>query len=260
LDSVADSRVLEGLVAASPNKRFLIVGGGYTGVEIASNIALALRRRKVLKPSVTIIEKGEDILSMLPAWMRDHVRVGLCRLRVAVHTECSLLEVAQDRARLSNGLIFEDALVVWAAGVVTPAFVQALSWSKDRQGRIIVDGTLRGDAFCFVAGDAASFEAKGRPLRMAVQFAIAEGAHAAKNILRLILEEPPARFRPIDLGVIVPLASKDSCGRVLGVRVSGIIGWVFHYAMCVFRSFSWGNARGLFADVVRDNALLRRRR
>jgi NADH dehydrogenase len=258
LDSVADAIALKGLLDVSPSKRFVIVGGGYTGVEIASNIALALKRRRTPKPSVAIVEKGEDILAMLPVGVRDHIRAGLGRYRVAIHTECSLLEVTESRARLSNGLIFEDAAVIWAAGVVTPPFVQALPWEKDHQGRIKVDATLRCDASCFAAGDAASFDVKKRPLRMAVQFALTEGAHAAKNIVRLIAQKPLARYLPVDLGFIVPLAPKDSCGRVFRIPVKGWVGWLFHYFMCVMASFTWGNRRDLVADIARDNRVLRR--
>ena len=252
LDSVGDAAKMLKIVTDHPEKKILIAGGGYTGVEIASHLASMFRRRKIKKYSVSIIEKGEDILGVLPEWMREYARANLSRLKISIHTECSLSEIAQDRAKLSNGMAFEDVLVVWAAGVRAPDFVGKLPFEKDRQGRLKVDASMRCGDGIFAVGDAAVVTHRGVSLRMAVQFSLAEADIAAKNILRSIKGAHLVSFRPLDLGLIVPMANRVACGRVFLFRVKGIVAWLFHYAMCVYRSWTIKNRWQLTADVIRS--------
>ena len=135
------------------------------------------------------------------------------------------------------------------AGVQTPLFVRDLPFDKDKQGRLIVDAHMRFSDGCFAVGDAASFSYKGKTLRMAVQFSMAQARVAAKNILGLIRgEKKSVRYQPIDLGLLVPLANKKACGKVLGLRVWGFAGWFLHYLMCIYRSISFKNRFGVFCD------------
>jgi len=59
---------------------------------------------------------------------------------------------------------------------------------------------------CFIAGDASYFSYQGNFLRMSIQFAITQGAHAAENIICSIQERPLRKFVPADPGYIVPMA------------------------------------------------------
>lgn len=251
-DTADDALMLLNTVSTYPSKKILIIGGGYTGVEIAAHLASFLRHRRIKKYSIHIIEKGEDILGPLPAWMKDYARLNLCALRVDVTTNASLKEVADKRVKLSNGMEFEDYLLIWAAGVQTPGFVRDLKFEKDDQGRLFVDFALKFADKCFAVGDAAAFKHKGKTIRMAVSFSMAEAKAAAKNILRLIASKKTLRpYRPLDLGLLVPMANKKAVGRVLFFRVWGWAGWFFHYAMCVYRSIGVKNKCGIALDCLK---------
>ncbi len=249
LDTADDAMILANIVSTYPGKKILVIGGGYTGIEVAGNLALLLRRKKIKKYSINVIERGEDILGPLPEWIKDYCRVNLCSLRVNIHTACSLKEVNDNRVKLSNGMEFDDYLIVWAAGVLTPRFVQDLKFEKDRQGRLSVNDRLMFSDRCFAVGDAASFKYKGQTLRMAVQFSISEAAVAAKNILRIIAgQKKLLKYRPIDLGYLVPMANKKACGKILFFKARGVLGWFFHYVMCTYRSLSLKNRFGIFCN------------
>lgn len=249
LDSADDALVLLNTVTTYPAKKILIVGGGYTGVEVASSLAMYFRRRKIKKYSIHLIERGEDILGVLPEWVRDYCRVNLCALRVDIHTGVSIKEIADQRLTLSSGMEFDDYLLIWTAGVQTPSLVSSLNAEKDAQGRLLVDPYLRFADVCFAAGDAAAFRHGNRALRMAVQFSLAEGALAARNILRLVAgKKKLCRYRPLDLGLLVPMANKKAAGRVLFVRTWGIAGWIMHFIMCAWRSLGANNRMGICCD------------
>ena len=249
IDTSDDALMLQNTVMTYPNKKIVIVGGGYTGVEIASHLAILFRRKKIKKYSINIVERQEDILGPLPEWIKDYCRVNLCALRINIYPSSSVRELSEKRLKLSNGLEFEDYVIIWVAGVQTPLFVRDLSFDKDKQGRLIVDAHMRFSDGCFAAGDAASFSYKGKTLRMAVQFSMAQARVAAKNILGLTRgEKKLVRYRPIDLGLLVPLSNKKACGKVLGIRVWGFAGWFLHYLMCIYRSISFKNRFGVFCD------------
>jgi len=251
LDTSDDAQMLKNVVTTYPTKNILVIGGGYTGVEIASQLACLLKHKKVKKYSLNIIEKGEDILGVLPDWMKDYCRINLCSLRVHMYAECSLKEVNEQSVKLSNGLEFSNYLLIWTAGVQTPAFVRELKFDKDKQGRLSVGTDLSFDKNSFAIGDAACFKYKDKPLRMSVQFSIAQARVAASNIIRLIAKkEKMVPYRPLDLGFLVPLANRKACGKILFFKVWGLLGWLCHYGMCIYRSLSLKNRLGLVRDTI----------
>lgn len=249
LKTVDDALKLAKIVEHDPGKKILIIGGGYTGVEIASNLALFLRNRKIKKYSIHIIEKNEDILSSLPAWMQDYCRLNLCACRIDVHCAVSIKEVTDASVKLSNKMEFDNYVLVWTAGVAAPPFTSSLEAKKDRLGRLFVDVHMRIDDTCYAVGDLTCFQHSGKPLRMAVQFSVAQGRLAARNILRSIAGRKLLKYRPCDLGFLVPLANKKACGKVLFFRVFGVLGWVFHYTMCIYRGVTIKNRFGIFCDI-----------
>jgi NADH:ubiquinone reductase (H+-translocating) len=156
--------------------------------------------------------------------------------------------------RLSSGEILDRALLIWAAGVRTGDFIPALDIDKTVQGRINVDEFLRADDSVFVIGDAANFPYRGSFLRMAVQFAIAQGSAAGQNILALIHHKPLRSFKPRDLGYLIPMANNRSCGIVLGLKVKGVLATFFHYFMCVYRTYSLRNKFGFFRELLKPGS------
>lgn len=259
LDTAEGAAALFDAVKAQPQKNFVVVGGGYTGVETASNLAVYLRRRRVKKAAVIIVEQADEILSALPEWMQDYCRVNLSRLKVVMYPGSSVVEAGAGRVKLSNGITVNDAVLIWAAGVRTPAFVSTLPYKKDGPGRLVVDAGMRCAEDCFAVGDAASFGRKGRPLRMAVPFAIAQADVAAANVVRACLGRKRSRaFCPLDKGYLVPMANRQACGKVAGLRVWGRPAWTLHYLMCLAYGVSWRMRLGMLRDLLTDNALLSR--
>jgi NADH dehydrogenase FAD-containing subunit len=100
--------------------------------------------------------------------MKDYAANNLRRLKITVFTDNSIRKINGRTVYLSDGKVFDDTLVVWAAGVKTSAFILGLTVEKNPQGRIKVDDYLRLDGGCFVAGDASYFSHRGNFLRMAV--------------------------------------------------------------------------------------------
>ena len=239
LDDAEDAVSLRQALAEKDYGSYLIVGGGYTGIEVATNLRVYLDRKGINK-RIAIVERAPSILGPLPEWMKGYVSGNLKRLGIEVFTNTSVDKVEG----------FSNPMLIWAAGVRTADFIQNLKVEKNTQGRIKTDEYLRVNDSCFAAGDAAYFSYKDNFLRMAVQFAIMQGDSAAGNILRSIRGNKLIKYKPVDLGLIIPLANNRACGKVLGVNMQGYLPILFHYIMCIYRTYGFKNKFGILKDLL----------
>ncbi|MDD5677025.1 MAG: FAD-dependent oxidoreductase [Kiritimatiellae bacterium] len=234
LNTARDAGLLAQKLQEGRFKTCVIIGGGYTGVEIATHVWRRLRAAREAK-AIVIVEAASSILGALPDWMKRYTLKTLDTLQIAHFENCRLAGIDNGGVRLSNGRVFNPALLVWAAGVQAPACVRSSPFARGAQERIRVDAFLRARDDVFVIGDAAAVMARGHPLRMSVQFAIAQGACAAANALRHLRGARLRPYRPLDPGFVLPMAHGRSCGTVLGVRVRGRLPTFLHYGMCAWR-------------------------
>ena len=241
---------------------FLVVGGGYTGVETATALVYAGRRaaRSGSVPfTVRILELAPEILGNLPEGIAVPARREVARLGIEVTTSARIGEIGADRVEV-DGEDIRDFTLIWSAGMKAVDLAGELDFPRDKQGRLRVDPglTLPGSGHILALGDIACFSADGAPLRMAVQFSWAEGIKTARNIRRMLKGNQPRPYHPRDYGYLIPCASGKAWGLILGVRVGGRIGSFFHYFMCVLRTLSWKN-RFLLVMELADLKRVRRR-
>ena len=257
LDTVEDAVSIREKVlqrSKSGEVNIVISGAGYTGVELASNLDILLKGKGV-QHSVSIVEKADEALMMLPEWVRREVMEELGKMGIEILTGTSIREYDAGTVVLSSGEKVDNALCVWAAGVKTPSYIEVSSLHKERS-RILVEEDLTPSGLAekniFVAGDSAYFNhtADGKPLRMAVMFALAEGKVAALNALRSLEGKALKAYRPMDLGYLLPVASGKAPGVVLGKGAHGALGYMMHYFMCVYRS-SPAKMAGILMDIAR---------
>ena len=250
VDAVRDAEAILKAFEGRSFEHYLVAGGGYTGVEVATNIARYLKERG-LKGAVTIIERAPSILGPLPEWMKAYVRENLHLLGITVYVNSGVEKYEGGTVRLTTGTVFNDALLVWAAGVRTADFIQRLPVEKNPQGRIKVDEYLRINESCFAAGDTSWYAHKGAFLRMSVQFAISQGEVAAENVVRSMRGRGLRRFTPADPGYIIPMANNKACGNVMGFEIKGTWPIGLHFLMCVLRSYGWRNRWGIIRDLFK---------
>ncbi|MDD5129190.1 MAG: FAD-dependent oxidoreductase [Candidatus Omnitrophica bacterium] len=250
LNSVKDVKALISALQKNRFENFVICGGGYTGIEAATNLCLFCRKNGIAA-KIVIVERSPGILGPLPGWMKSYVGDNLKKLGIEVLLNSVVENIQSSRVLVSGGRVLEKAMLIWVPGVKTADFIQQLPVDKNPQGRIVVDEYLRFRQGCFCAGDAALFTAQGNPIRMAVQFSIAEGAQAADNIIRSIKRLPLNKFQPRDLGFIIPMANNRSCGAVFGLNLKGFLPTLLHFMMCIYRSYGLRNKIGLTGNLAK---------
>lgn len=233
----------------------IVAGGGYTGIEVATNLRVYFNKNQK-KTKVIIVERAPSILGPLPEWMKNYTQRNLKNLNINVFINTVIEKIEGYKVCLSNNQTFDNAMLIWAAGVKTAGFIERLNFEKNPQGRLKVDEYLRLEERSFAVGDAAGFLYKDKPLRMAVQFSIMEGRHAAKNVLNVINGRPLRAYRPLDLGYIIPMANNRSCGCVLGLNLRGVLATFLHYLMCIYRSHGFRNKWGILGNLMKGGNML----
>ncbi len=256
LDDVFDGERIAYAISRGGYDTFIISGGGYTGVEIASHIREYLKRNSQSK-EIHIVELADSILGPLPEWMKDYTSRNLESQGIDVILGTKVADAEGRNITLSDGQRFSNALLIWSTGMKTPDLVDRLDMAKEAQGRISVDSTLRFRENAYAVGNTGCYKQDGSCPRMAAQTAVRQGALAATNTIRDIRGQKPLQFRPVDYGYFVPMANWRSCGRLLGRDVAGRTATFLHYLISAYRAHGLINKWGImrFATMPRRVSL-----
>ncbi|MFH0911188.1 MAG: FAD-dependent oxidoreductase [Planctomycetota bacterium] len=249
LHSVDDALRIREAFREDHHAHAIVAGGGYTGVEIATHLWRASRAHG-FQGSIHLVEFAPSLCPGLPEKFQAYVERQVRALGIEVHLQASIARIENHRVVLSDGQRFEDAMLVWTAGVRTADFIHALPCKMNHQGRLFVDPFLRVAPRAFAAGDVAAFPKGEGPLRMGVRFAITQGARAADNILRDIRNTPLRPYRSLDPGYVVPMGNGRGCGKVLGMPIRGRLPVWLHYTMCLYHSYGMENRRRLLKHLL----------
>jgi NADH dehydrogenase len=172
-------RLGERLRGLAPGGRVVVVGGGLTGIEAASEIAESFGQLDV---AIAVRGGFGDWLS--PAGQR-HLRGTFDRLGVTVHEQTGVARVGAAEVLTDAGATISADVTVWAAGFAAHPIAAASTLDVTDVGRIRVDGTMRSVSHpdVYAVGDAAL--ARGpldNPLRMSCASGIPMAWQAADSI------------------------------------------------------------------------------
>ncbi|MEU7291704.1 FAD-dependent oxidoreductase [Streptomyces exfoliatus] len=156
-------RLRDRLARLGAGESVVVVGGGLTGLEAATEIAEA---RPDL--AVALAARG-DLGDWLSPKGRDHLRKVVDRLGITVHEGAAVTGVEADRVTTADGGSVPAAVTVWTTGFAVHPIARATTLEVTDTGQIVVDGTMRSVSHpdVYAAGDAAMAMGPGdKPLRM----------------------------------------------------------------------------------------------
>jgi NADH dehydrogenase len=226
------SRLLEALEAADREAgkkpeplRFVVIGGGATGVEIAGAIGDLLQRtpRNVFKhvdlkrASVTLIDMANTVLTPFSAHSQGYVTDMLRQRGVELRLGASVREVAKDAVLLSDGTRMPAQLVIWAGGLKASRLSASLGIKPGRGGRVDVqpDLSVAGSPGVYALGDFANFKTSaGEALPQLASVAQQAGRHCAKNIIAALSGEPGKPFEYLDKGIMAMVGRNAAVAEV----------------------------------------------
>lgn len=171
-------RLRDRLAALGAGRPVVVVGGGLTGVEAATEIAEA-------RPDLDVALVAHGVLGdWLSAKGRAHLRKAVARLGITVHEATEVTAVAPDAVTTADGRTVPAEVTVWTTGFAVQPIAQATTLDLDG-GRIVVDATMRSVSHpdVYAVGDAAMATGPGgKPLRMSCASGVPMAWQAADAI------------------------------------------------------------------------------
>jgi len=214
---------------------FAVIGGGFSGVELAGELLDLLLTSRRFYPSirkdelsVTLIHSHERILPELPE------KLGLCARRKMEARGIKFVLKARAHAVSEVGVRLKDGTEVQAGTVVctignTTAPLIANSGLALEQGRIKTapDMSVPPYANVWALGDAAAvpnaFDNQISPTL--AQFALRQARQLSRNIKRSLDGRPTVPFRFRMQGSFAAIGHQNAVGDVFGVCFSGFFAW-----------------------------------
>ncbi|MFJ9594961.1 NAD(P)/FAD-dependent oxidoreductase [Streptomyces virginiae] len=172
-------RLRDRLAALAGGRPVVVVGGGLTGLEAATEIAEA---RPDLDVSLAIRGGLGDWLSEKG---RAHLRRTVDGLGITVHEGAAVDAVEADRVTTADGRTLPADVTVWTTGFAVHPIARATALDVTDHGRIVVDATMRSVSHpdVYAVGDAAmAVGPADKPLRMSCASGVPMAWQAADAI------------------------------------------------------------------------------
>ena len=198
-DAIALDRHLHGLAdrpASAARDTVVVAGGGFTGIEVATEMPSRLRAilGKDAKPRVIIVERNSAVAPDMGASPRPVIEESLRKVGVESRLGVGVESLDKSGVTLSSGEHIASATVIWAAGMRAAPLTAQLPAERDSFGRLLVDRDLRVLSVpgVFAAGDVAraACDDVGNYALMSCQHALRMGAFAGNNALAELLGIP----------------------------------------------------------------------
>jgi len=198
-DAIALDRHLHGLAdrpASRTRDTVVVAGGGFTGIEVATEMPARLRAilGKDAEPRVVIVERGNVIAPDMGAGPRPIIEGALRELGVEARLGAGVSALDESGVTLTDGARIESATVIWAAGMRAAPLTAQIPGERDNFGRLLVDRELRVPSApgVFATGDVAkaACDDLGNYALMSCQHATRMGAFAGHNAAAELLGAP----------------------------------------------------------------------
>jgi NADH dehydrogenase len=203
VDSLDDAVALDKHLHSLPDRpavngrdTVVVAGGGFTGIETATEMPARLRAilGKDAKARVIVVDRNSAIAPDMGPGPRPVIEDALRKLGVETRLGAGVASLDNSGVTLSDGERIEAETVVWAAGIRAAPLTQQIPAERDNFGRLLVDRDLRIPSVpgVFATGDAAraASDDLGNYALMSCQHATRMGAFAGNNAAAELLGVP----------------------------------------------------------------------
>jgi NADH:ubiquinone reductase (H+-translocating) len=186
--------------ASNARNTVVVAGGGFTGIETATEMPERLRAilGRDADIRVVIVERSDVIAAQTGVNPRPAIAEAIRDVGVETILGAGVTAVDEGGVTLSNGERIESATVIWTAGMRASPLTTQIPAPRDNMSRLVVDPDLRvpGVNNVFATGDTARAAADdlGNIAPMTCQFAIRLGAFAGHNAAADLLGLPTESY------------------------------------------------------------------
>lgn len=196
----AHIKALKDLPDSPARNTVVVAGGGFTGIETATEMPARLRAAlgEDANIRVIVVERGPQIGASMGDGIRPSIIEASDHLGIEWIVNVSVDSVDADGVTLSDGQRIESRTVIWTVGFRASPLTQQVPGTRDPQGRLHVDAHLKvlGQTDIFASGDVAyaATDTIGNYAAMSCQHAIALGRYAGNNVAADLLGVAPMTY------------------------------------------------------------------
>nr|WP_313406659.1 FAD-dependent oxidoreductase [Pseudomonas sp.] len=178
----------------------VVVGGGFTGIETATEMPARLRAilGNEADIRVIVVDMGTRVGSVMGEQIAAVIAKASDTLGVTWRLGSPVSKVDEQGVQLDNGERIEANTVVWTVGVKASPLTQQIDGEHDAFGRLHVDRTLKvlGQEAIYATGDTAyaAVDELGNHALMTCQHAIALGRSSGNNAAADLLGVQPIPY------------------------------------------------------------------
>lgn len=218
---------------------FVIVGGGYSGVETAGQIQDLLSGINQYYPGVAqgfrvvLVHSGSVLLPEVSESLGKYCEEELRGRGVEVLMKSRVTSMTATSVLLSDGRTIPTYTVVSTVGNAPHPLV--LDLCRDHgmdcvKGRVVTEPTMqvKGQSRLWSAGDCAAVplaKSEGEFCPPTAQFAYRQGQLLGKNIARSLRGEPLEPFLFTGMGELASIGHRSAVAEIFGCKFSGFFAW-----------------------------------
>ncbi|HEX9665411.1 MAG TPA: NAD(P)/FAD-dependent oxidoreductase, partial [Thermodesulfobacteriota bacterium] len=201
---------------------FVVVGGGYTGIEVAAELNDFVESSQRFYKSVgtdevkvLVVDPGTRIMHEMSEGLADYGLNLLRKRGMEFLLQTRVKAVTSDRVEFEDGNFVETRTPIWAAGTAPQPAVRKLPCANER-GRIEVNQYLEVPNFpgVWALGDCAQIPdpQTGKPYPPTAQHATREGKRVAFNVAAAVKRKDKGKkpFKYKAMGMLAPLGRRSA--------------------------------------------------
>ncbi len=216
---------------------FVVVGGGFSGVEtvgeindfVRESVEKFYRNIDIEKIRIILVSAGEKILPEIGD-LGEYAIESLTKNGVEIIKNTKLVDAAADHVVLDNDMKISCGTLIWAGGVTVDPVITKLDTEHAPNGRVLVDSFLglKNHPNVYALGDCASItdERTGKPYPPTAQHAVREAKLVSKNIISSIKGGSSQKpFVYDSKGSMAKIGKRDGVALLMGKRIRGFTAW-----------------------------------
>ena len=237
---------------------FIVIGGGFSGVETAGELVDCLASIRRYYPrvgaqelKVTILQDQPRLLLELSERLGRAAHASLAVRGVDVRTNTRARAVGERGVMLDNGEFLVAATVICTIGTRPNALIERMLLPTER-GRIVVNPDLSVARVpgLWAIGDCAlvTNARDGKPAPATAQFAVREAKCAAGNLLATLAGRPTRAFGYRARGSMAAIGRRKGVADIFGLPLSGLPAWLLWRAYYLSQMPTLGRKVRIFVE------------
>ncbi|MBN8545277.1 MAG: NAD(P)/FAD-dependent oxidoreductase [Ignavibacteria bacterium] len=239
--------------------KFVVIGGGPTGVEIAGSLAEIatktlrndFRNIDTRQTKIILVEGSGRLLGAYDSPLNEKAAENLRNMGVEVRLNTMVTNIDEKGVTLGDERI-ETHNIIWAAGNTASPLIKTLGTETDRMGRAMVreNCSIKESEDIFVIGDAANFIENGQSLPGIAPVAMQQGRYIGKLIKNRLENRTVPGFVYSNKGSMATIGRAKAIFQAGNIKLSGFIAWVLWAFIHIMYLIGFRNRYRVMAEWV----------